>query len=189
VRLLHAFPVRFAVFFASTHFLVYYAVTGAYLLVERDSAAFWPLFHILSVLTWPAELLSPLMMRFGWWFPPAAAIPVAFASVIYALAASIIWVVARPFIRWAPPGRLIRWSRIVAFVAAIVLLSWLFFGVVCAFAGEFMLGIVDMARYYPGEFLYSRVRLGISIVLWVLTVFASYRFIFAPRQHVIPATA
>jgi hypothetical protein len=188
VTLFRAFHIRFAVFFASAHFLIYYAVMGAYLLFGRDSAAS-SLFSILGMLSWPAELLSPLIMRFGWVFPPAAAIPVAFASVIYALAASILWLVVRRFIRWTPSDRFVRWSRVGMFAVALVLLSWLFFGVVCAFAGEFVLGIADTARYYPGEFVYSPLRLGISIVLWALTIFGSYRFIFARHRHVIPATA
>lgn len=188
MTLFRAFPSRFAVFFASAHFLIYYAVMGAYLLVGRVSAAS-PLFSTLGILSLPAGVLSPLIMRFGWVFPPTAAIPVAFASVIYALAASILWLAVRRFIHWTPPDRLVRWSRVAGFAVAFVLLSWLFFGVVCAFAGEFMLGIVDTARYYPGEFVYSPLRLGISIVLWALTIFGSYRFIFAPHQHVIRATA
>jgi hypothetical protein len=174
-------------FFAAAHFLVHYALTGAYLLVGRDSAAFWPLFHTLGILDWPAELLSPLMIPY-FAFPPAAAVPVAFASIIYSLAVSMLWLVTRPFIRWSPSATFVHSCRIAAFVVAAVLLSWLFFGVVCAFAGEFMLGILDVARYYPGEFGYSPVRLGLSIVLWALTIFATYKFVFAPRQHVIPAT-
>ena len=163
---------------------------GAYVLAGEKSAAYGPLFRTLGVFDWPANLVPSVIQHFP--FPPGDMIWVAFASTAYSLAASIAFLVVRPFIRWTPPITLVRWCRVIGFLVASLLLTWLFFGVVCAFGGEFMLGIADVARYspvfYPGEFGFDPIRLGLSIALWAIAIFASYKFIFTPRRHVIPAT-
>jgi len=190
VRLLNAFPIRFAVFVGSAHFLLFYAVVGAYLLVGEKSAAYGPLLSTFGVFAWPANLVPSIIQHFP--FPPGDTIWVAFASTAYSLAASILFLIVRPFIRWAPHVALVRWCRVIGFLVASLLLTWLFFGVVCAFGGEFMFGIVDVARYapqfYPGEFGFDPIRLGLSIALWALAIFASYKFIFTPRNTLFSAT-
>ena len=127
-------------------------------------------------------------MRFGWMFPPSAAIPVAFASIVWSFGACVLWLLVRRFIHWAAPESLLRRIRRLVFVVACLLLSWLFFGPVCAFAGEFMFGIGDIARYFPGEFFYSPLRLAVSASLWAASIFAAYKFIFVPSHNVSPAT-
>ena len=188
------FPIRLAVFVAATHFLVYHAVMGAYLLVPRahgapDASPFWILFRLLSILSWPADILSPLVMRFGWMFPPFAAIPVAFASIVWSFGACAFWLVARRFVHRRLPEPLLHCLRSTAFIVACVLVSWLFFGPVSGFAGDLMFGILDAGRHMDGQFLFRPLWLIISGVLWALSVFGAYRFILISRHRVSPATA
>jgi hypothetical protein len=189
MKWLSRFPVRPAVFVATAHFLLYYAVMGAYLLAGHDSAALLPLLNTLGILDRPAEILTPLIERFGWFFPPSAAIPVAFASVVWSLAACLLWFLLRRFVHWNPSALSLRYTRRVAFIIACFLLSWLFFGPLSGLGGDLDFGILDIARWFPGEFSYSPLGIVISISLWALSIFAAYKFIFMPRRDVSPATA
>jgi hypothetical protein len=128
-------------------------------------------------------------MRFGWMFPPFAAIPVAFASLVWSLALCIAWLLARRFIHWRPSESVLRIGSRITLVIACVLLSWLFFGPVSGFAGDLMFGILDAGRHMDGQFLFRPLWLIISGVLWALSIFAAYRFILIPRHSVSPATA
>jgi hypothetical protein len=186
--------IRVAVFIAAAHFLVYHAVTGAYLVVPRahgapDTSAFWVLLRVLSVLNWPSDIFISRSLELRCMFPPLAAIPIAFASLVWSLAGCAIWLLGRRFIAWKPRESSIRVTRRFVFAVACVLLSWLFFGPVAGFAGDLMFGILDAGRHMDGQFMFRPLWVVISALLWALTIFAAYRFIFVPHHHASPATA
>ena len=181
-------------FIAAGHFLVYHAVTGAYLLVPTahgapDTSAFWVLLRLLSVLSWPSGIFMSHSLEPRWMFPPFAAIPVAFASIVWSLAGCAIWLLVRRFNTWKPRESSVRFTRRLTFILACVLLSWLFFGPVSGFAGDLMFGILDAGRHMDGQFMFRPLWVVISALLWALAIFAAYKFIVVPRQHVSPATA
>lgn len=137
-----------------------------------------------SVLPFDGRGASPF-----WFFPPGAAIPVAFCSLVWAVLLSFVWFVARRFIRYRPSAKLFRYSRLVGSIFAFFSITWLFFGPVSGFAGDLMFGILDAGRYMDGRFSFQPLWLIISGVLWALSIFAAYRLIFVPLHHVSPATA
>jgi hypothetical protein len=186
---------RIGAIVAGAHFLLFHTVFGLMLLAPRSGITSSVIgiagLCVLAALIAPAALL-PIYGSHGgpaFFFPPGSAIPVAFASVVWAAAVCIIWVVGQRFVRYRPGVRVLRLSRRLALVFALVSITWLFFGPVSGFAGDIMFGILDPARYMDGQYQVRWGWLLISALAWAAGIFGSYRLVFgAPSTRELTPT-
>ena len=185
---------RTVLLFACGHFLLTALLWGVVMALPKgtpDYLTAGPLV-VVGVLLAPVALLAPLARDMGpaFFFPPAAALPVAFASVVWALVLYTITLLLRRFVRYRPSVRTQRLGRRLAMVFAAVAISWLFFGPVAGFAGDTMFGVLDPARIMDGRFQYRPPWVIISLVAWAAALFASYRFLLAsPSTRELTQTA
>ena len=187
---------RLSALLAGAHFLLYHTMLGLFLVAPRERGSRNALseailFPLMTIFMLPASVL-PFQERDAspfWFFPPGAAIPVAFCSLVWALVLSFVWFVIRRFIRYRPSAKLVRYARLVGSLFALFSITWLFFGPVSGFAGDLMFGILDAGRHMDGQFLFRPLWLIISGVLWGLTIFGAYKLIFVSPHRVSPAEA
>ena len=185
---------RLGILLAGGHFLLTALLWGLAMVMPRDTPEYvtaGPLL-VVAVLLAPIGLLAPVARDLGpaFFFPPAAALPVAFASVVWAVVLYAIILILRRFVRYRPSVRTRRLSRQVAMVFAAVAISWLFFGPVSGFAGDTMFGVLDPARIMDGNFQYRPLWVAISALAWAAAIFGSYRFlIVAPFTRELQQTA
>ena len=185
---------RLGILLAGGHFLLTALLWGLAIGVPRGTPEYitaGPLL-VVAVLLAPVGLLAPVARDLGpaFFFPPAAALPVAFASVVWAVVLYTIISISRRFVHYRPSLRTQRLSRQVAMVFAAVAISWLFFGPVSGFAGDTMFGVLDPARIMDGRFQYRPLWVAISVLAWAAAVFAAYRLlIVAPSARELEPTA
>jgi len=170
---------RIGILIAGGHFLLTALLWGVMMVVTREApkyATAGPLL-VIAVLLAPIALLAPLARGAGlaFFFPPAAALPAAFASVVWAVVLYVLLFFLRRFVRYRPSVRTQRLSRRLAMGFAAVAISWLFFGPVFGFAGDTMIGVLDPARIMDGRFQYRPVWVAISVLAWAAALFAAYR--------------
>jgi hypothetical protein len=164
---------RIGLFFAAVHFLI----TLVFLVLDFD---------FLVVLLAPLVLVAPFFhgSHLAASFPPLALIlPVAFASVVWALLLLGLCSVLRRFIRWRPNPSLVRLGRWVALLFVAVDLTYVFFGLVSGFAGDRIYGILQPVCYLERKYHVEPVQLAISALAWAAGLFGAYRFLI-----VLPAT-
>ena len=185
---------RIVVLFACAHFLLTALLWGVAMVLPKgapDYLTAGPLL-VVAVLLAPIALLAPFARDMGpaFFFPPAAALPVAFASVIWAVVLYAIILILRRSVRYRPSARAQHLSRRLAMVFAAVAISFLFFGPVSGLAGDTMFGVLDPARIMDGKFQYRPLWVAISVLAWAASLFAAYRFlIVAPYARELTQTA
>lgn len=161
---------RIGVLFAGAHFLLAHLLWGVALVLPRHGAEFISaaLLTVVGVLLAPIALLAPLAHGSGpaIMFPPATILPVAFASIVWAVILYALFLLLRRFVRWRPSPEFLRLGRGCGLVFAIVAVTWLFFGPMFGFAGDTMFGVLDPARIMDGKFQYRPLWVGISFIAW-----------------------
>ena len=173
---------------AGAHFLGFHTYFGLLLIAPRDVA------NLLSLGLLP--LIAPAALfpidrgrSLAFFAPPASMIPVALASIGWALVICAIWLLAHRFVRYRFSTRACNLWRRFGLAFAFVTITWLFFGPVFGFAGDVMFGVLDPARIMDGRFRLHPSRLAISAGAWAACVFAACRFlIVAPSTRELTPT-
>ena len=185
---------RLGILLAGGHFLLTALLWGVAMVVPRDTPEYvtaGPLL-LVAVLLAPIAMLAPFAREMGpaFFFPPAAALPVAFASAVWAVVLYALISILRRFGRYRPSVGTQRVISRLAMVFAAVAISWLFFGPVSGFAGDAMFGVLDAARIMDGRFQYRPLWVAISVLAWAAGIFGSYRVLMAaPSTRELPETA
>jgi hypothetical protein len=184
---------RISAMVAGAHFLLFHMFFGLLLMAPRGAAA-RSVVNFLSAgllpLIAPAALL-PIHgdRRLAFFAPPASMLPVAFASIVWAVAICGVWLLVHRFVRYRFSTHVRQLGRRFALVFALIAITWLFFGPVFGFAGDLMFGVLDPARIMDGRFLVRPPWLVISVSAWAACVYGAYRFlIIAPSTHEPPPT-
>ena len=179
---------------AGAHFLAFHTFFGLLLLAPRGGGG-RSVAELLSVgllpLIAPAALL-PIHgdRRLAFFAPPASMLPVAFASIVWAVAICAIWLLVHRFVRYRFSMRARQLGRRLALGFALITITWLFFGPVFGFAGDLMFGVLDPARIMDGRFRVRPLWLVISAAAWAACVFGAYRFLtVAPSTRELTPTA
>lgn len=141
---------------------------------------------LFVVLLAPLALLEPFAS--AWhpllFSPLGMVLPVAFASLVWAVVLYGLSLVVRRFVPYRLGPRLVRLGRVVALLFAVVDLTYLFFGLLAGFAGDRIYGIFEPIQLLDGNYHVRPLWLAISGLAWGAAIFGTYRFlIVAPSAR------
>jgi hypothetical protein len=158
--------VRIGVFFAATHHLL-----TVFLLAIQSG--------LVVVLLAPLALLAPFIKVSFSFSTLAVILPIAFASLVWAVLLLGLYALIRRRVGYRPSPRLSRLGRRAALLVVAADLTYLWLGPLVGFAGDRIYGVLEPVTRLEGHYRISPLWLTISGFCWAAGLLAAYRLLVA----------
>src|SRR5205814_3981316 len=121
----------------------------------------------------PLALLAPFVAPSLSFSPLALFLPIACASIVWALLLFGLYALVRRLVPYRPSPRLSQFGRWTALLVVVATLTYVSFGPVSGFAGDRIYGVLEPIRRLEGVYHVRPVRLAISGLAWSAGLFAA----------------